>query len=478
MPRYELVEGTSNKFWEIEKSKGDTFLVRWGRIGSSGQTQIKKLSAAQHDKLVGEKVKKGYQLAGGKAKAKPAPAKPAVKAKPAASNAKLEEMLYEAIADDERWLVYADWLQQQGDIRGELITLSLRKKKPAAKKLADANADALWGAAAYLRDDAYFDSLTFKPQWSKQPIPLEIEFGVTLGKEGLVESISIEGLDEDGHVAKALRDLLTAPIGRFVRTIDIEVVNGEVYSGPSGQPNAGAAIAAIAAAKPTALRSLSIGSSGYQVSWTYTGNLGPLWKVAPYLERISIDSGNVDLGKQIDLPRLKSLVIETGGLDRSNLKTIAKAKWPALEQLTLYLGTSDYGGNAKRADVAALLGARFPKLKSLALCNAEIQGEVVREIVKSPLLEQLEELDLSKGTLVDEEAQPLVQHAAALKKLKKLDLSENYLTDDFERTLKKTFGKAVDGGGSRYDEMEEEREDAGDEPWAREATFRYTVVGE
>ena len=477
MPRYELVEGTSNKFWEIEKAKGDSYTVRWGRIGSTGQTQLKKLSTAQHAKLVAEKVKKGYALAGGKGKGK-AKAAPAAKAKPAASNPKLEEMLYEAIDDAERWLVYADWLQQQGDIRGELIALNLRKKKPAANKLADANVDALWGDAAYLRDKAYFDALTYKPQWSKQPIPLEIEFGVTLGKEGLVESVSIEGLDEEGHVAKALRDLLTSPIGRFVRSIDIEVVNGEVYSGASGQPNAGAAIAAIAAAKPAALRSISLGCSGYQQSWTYTGNLGPLWKAAPHLERISIDIGNVDLGKQIDLPKMKSLSIETGGLDRKNLQAIAKAKWPALEQLTLYLGTRDYGGNAKAADVAALLATPFPRLKSLAICNAQIQGEVVREVLKAPLLKQLEALDLSKGTLIDEEAQPIADNVAVFKRLKNLDLSENYLTPAFERALKKSFGKVLTTGDTRYEEMLEERADAGDSDWARGETFRYTVVGE
>ncbi|MBA3502611.1 MAG: WGR domain-containing protein, partial [Deltaproteobacteria bacterium] len=275
MPRYELVEGTSSKFWEIEQARGDSYTVRWGRIGSAGQTQLKKLSAAQHQKLVDEKLRKGYSLAGGatkskgKSKAKPAAAAPA-KAKPAASNPGLEATLYEAIDDAERWLVYADWLQQQGDVRGELITLNLRKKKPAAKKLAAANVDALWGDAKRLLDEDYFSQLTYKPTWSKQPLPLEVSFMHTLGKEGLVESITITGLDEDGHVAKALHDLLTAPIGRFVRSINIEAANGESYTGASGQPNAGAAIAAIARAKPTALRSVSLGSSGYQLSWTYT----------------------------------------------------------------------------------------------------------------------------------------------------------------------------------------------------------------
>lgn len=63
--RYEFVEGSSSKFWEIELS-GTAFTVKWGRIGTDGQTQVKKFASAdkaqaEHDKLVAEKVKKGYR---------------------------------------------------------------------------------------------------------------------------------------------------------------------------------------------------------------------------------------------------------------------------------------------------------------------------------------------------------------------------------------------------------------------------------
>lgn len=70
MRRFELVEGKSSKFWEIELS-GDSFEVRWGRIGTSGQSQTKSFPTSakaqtEHDKLVAEKVKKGYaEVAGG-----------------------------------------------------------------------------------------------------------------------------------------------------------------------------------------------------------------------------------------------------------------------------------------------------------------------------------------------------------------------------------------------------------------------------
>src|SRR5262245_50178037 len=93
MPRYEFTEGSSNKFWEIALA-GKSFTTTYGKIGSTGQTTIKKFKSdadakKEHDKLVAEKVKKGYVLAGGKAApAKAAPAKTGTAATPAPAGAR------------------------------------------------------------------------------------------------------------------------------------------------------------------------------------------------------------------------------------------------------------------------------------------------------------------------------------------------------------------------------------------------------
>jgi predicted DNA-binding WGR domain protein len=113
MPRYEFSEGTSNKFWEINLS-GKSFTTTYGKIGTGGQTTIKQFKSdadakKEYDKLVAEKVKKGYQPSNGSGgsssddddedekpakkvatkKAAPAPAKAPAKAaaKPAAKPA-------------------------------------------------------------------------------------------------------------------------------------------------------------------------------------------------------------------------------------------------------------------------------------------------------------------------------------------------------------------------------------------------------
>ena len=82
MRRFEFVEGSSNKFWEIDVA--DVALtVRYGRIGTAGQTQTKSFASAakaqaEHDKLVREKTGKGYVEVGVGSAATPIPVAPSL----------------------------------------------------------------------------------------------------------------------------------------------------------------------------------------------------------------------------------------------------------------------------------------------------------------------------------------------------------------------------------------------------------------
>lgn len=63
--RFEYVEGTSAKFWAITNNNREV-TVRYGRIGSNGQTQTKSFTdpavAAQHaGKQIAAKLAKGYR---------------------------------------------------------------------------------------------------------------------------------------------------------------------------------------------------------------------------------------------------------------------------------------------------------------------------------------------------------------------------------------------------------------------------------
>jgi predicted DNA-binding WGR domain protein len=63
--RLELVEGPSAKFWEIAQD-GTSVVVRFGRIGTHGQSQTKvfdtpERAAREVEKLTTEKIRKGYR---------------------------------------------------------------------------------------------------------------------------------------------------------------------------------------------------------------------------------------------------------------------------------------------------------------------------------------------------------------------------------------------------------------------------------
>lgn len=62
--RFEFVEGTSSKFYEVDVA-GNAVSVTFGRIGTAGQTQTKQFASAaeaqQHaGKQIAQKLKKGY----------------------------------------------------------------------------------------------------------------------------------------------------------------------------------------------------------------------------------------------------------------------------------------------------------------------------------------------------------------------------------------------------------------------------------
>ncbi|MDF2695674.1 MAG: Molybdate metabolism regulator [Labilithrix sp.] len=65
MRRFELTDDTSNKFWQIAIDGDTTLRINFGKIGQKGQIQLKKLAsaataAAEMEKLIREKTKKGY----------------------------------------------------------------------------------------------------------------------------------------------------------------------------------------------------------------------------------------------------------------------------------------------------------------------------------------------------------------------------------------------------------------------------------
>ena len=94
MRRFELVEGKSSKYWEVQ-AEGCTVTVRFGRMGTNGQTQTKTFAdeaaaLKEQDKLIRAKTAKGYAeapVAAGAALAAVAPKEKAAPLPPAPAGA-------------------------------------------------------------------------------------------------------------------------------------------------------------------------------------------------------------------------------------------------------------------------------------------------------------------------------------------------------------------------------------------------------
>jgi uncharacterized protein (TIGR02996 family) len=454
MPRYEFSEGTSNKFWEITL-EGTSFSTRYGKIGTDGQSTTKTFASPAeakkaHDKLVAEKVGKGYELV---AEDEDEDANEEAEAGP--ENPALEAAILDNPDDAHAYQVYGDWLQSQGDPRGELVAVqAARLASPGVAELAAAEqkllkkhaARFLGGLAAFATTADGRDTAAFA--WH-------------LGFLRTARLAWDHHANEEAEVdlAESTTTLLSHPSARFLHGLTIGINRDDPDCEYQG------VLDAIAETGHPALRELFVGDYEYpddiEISWTVIGSMGSVWSTLPRLERCVLQGGSIDLGT-IVAPRLRHLELRTGGLPAEALRSIAAAELPALETLIVWTGSDGYGGSCTFDDVLPLLtGKNLPRLRHLGIVNSEHADAVCQALATAPILAQLETLDLSMGTMSDVGRQALVAAKPALAHLSRLDLSKN--------TLASVEGLAdlcanVDVSGQRADDMYDEH--------------RYVMVGE
>lgn len=441
MRRFEFQDAKSHKFWEIQ-FEGETYTVRYGRMGTDGQTSTKVFKDAAEAERKGEaavksKLKKGYVEVVAKVAADPLEA--------------IRERLYANPEDAEAWAVLADQLQAAGDARGELVAVQ--------RALASAPSDALKAQEqALLAEHGAALLGDIRPD---RPEAEAIELDWANGYWRRVK-VFITWDTEDLDGPKLLSWVLRHPSAAFLEELEIGMLecDGEAEFGEAVQ------ILVKNGVRPS-LRKLHIGAFEYpedtEISWTYHKSVERLGPLLPNLQELVITGGSIELG-QLKAPRLKRLKLETGGLPSEPAVYLGKASFPELVDLEVWFGTEDYEGACSVEHAAAILGntAGFPKLRRLGLKNADFQAEIVGVLADGALLPQLTHLDLSMGILTDEQAQPLLDHMAKLAHLQVLDVHESFLSDGCVAALKAAFpGELI---------AHEQREDDGD--------WYYTAVGE
>ena len=430
----------ADKFWEITL-EGATIVTRSGKLGSPGQTKRAELASkpdalAKYNQAIGEKTGKGYVERGSGESID-------------ARNPALEQAIASDPYDATAYSVLGDWLQDQGDPRGELIALQLAKQYLPALELVEQHAAALLGPLA--EHVKCYDGLYHKPALDAFTWKLGFIHAARMSYNQYWNS------EFKGDLAQVLELLLRHPSGRFLTELTL------MYNDDPADGDLQSLIDVLAKLAPPTLRKIVIGDAVDQISWYRVGNLSRLWKAAPALSVFEVEAGSFTLGK-IDLPRLRRAVFRTGGLSAESGTAIATARWPKLEYLDLYFGDEDYGGECSVEHVQPLLDRTDLKsLRHLGLTNAMFADDLCAALPGARILKQLRELDLSGGLMTDHGARTLAANRSAFAHLERLDVSDNYLSKAAIKALKGIAKKVVTEG---------QKDDEGD------PEMRWVSVGE
>ena len=443
MPRYEYSEDGgvtgSHKFWEVSV-QGTQMTVRFGRIGSRGQTQVKSFASPQEayqaaEKISAEKLRKGYRVVDGTGPA-PAPPPPAAPPTTEATNPELEAALQRNPDDDQACLVLADWLQTQGDPRGELISIqhAMKGLVDAARFLELKKAEA---ALIQANEARFFGAL----------VPVLHLVKVTW-RHGFFHAATVRGEDQ-----KAREQLFDCPSARLLQVLTLDPVGSAT--------NYDTGLDILRRRRPPTLRALNLGDPRIGRTTVLVGPLAPLASALPRLQRLAVLGSEASF-EGVKLPELRRLEIHLADLATA-LPALLAGDWQHLEHLELRSPRAI----ADAALLKPLLApGRFRSLKHLVVHNLDgpASDALVEALLESPLLKQLEELILSSSAVSDEVAKAVVAHRADLPQLKKLELWGQFAAAT-SRALQKAFpaGRfmasvrqpAGRDDDERYDEIEE-----------------------
>jgi hypothetical protein len=259
---------------------------------------------------------------------------------------------------------------------------------------------------------------------------------------------SFEGPD----AREVLHAIVHSPASARLRELTIGLLN---FSGGGLED---IALELISAGELAELERLFIGdfvAEQQEISWVELGDISPLYRFTPKLQNLRLHGAGIELGL-LAHPTLAQLEIETGGLPRSSVVSVATAVLPKLAYLEVWFGREDYGGTTDITALQPLFTSKtLPKLRHLGLQNSEMQDEIAIALAHSPLLAELESLDLSMGTMHDPGAEAILDNARSFAHLVSINLEENFIPLDSCERLQAIFGHVVACGGQRKPDIED-----------------------
>jgi uncharacterized protein (TIGR02996 family) len=436
MRTFVFSDGKSNKFWNIALS-GAEFTVTFGRVGTTGQTQAKQFASAAeaqkaHDKLVAEKLKKGYTETFPTPPAPPKVVTTEQKALEAALLAHPDEVAAHS--------AYADYLTEHDDPRGAFIQTQLALEDPARGKaeraaLAKREAELLkahaaeWmgGVAKYLHGE-----------WSGAESIYEYRFA-----RGWLDTVRVhplhpplfEALAQSPEV-RMLRRLDVVydmryhfdRFDQFVEKMNASLPEDEQMDDEDWYFEDPAEIVSVLAASPyfTNLRVLKYGYSDDHKD-------GP-----SHSTMISAFESDPDafLALLKACPRLEELYLNAD-LDRVD-EVFASDLLGNLRVFQYYYGVGRYNNPASPYPLSALAeNAALEHVHTLRFHpgrDADVDLDEFTALLNSPNLPELKHLQVHMGNFGDAGADAVVA-SGILKRLKSLDLGYGDLTDVGARAL-------------------------------------------
>jgi len=443
---FELVDGSSSKFWEVWV-EGSALSTRYGKIGAGGQQTVKKLKSAaeaakEMAKLIGDKTRKGY-VEGGAAGG--ATTTSSITGTADARNPDLEKAIAANPSDRDAYAVFADWLMEQGDPRGELISLQLGNKEKQAQKLIEKHADYFLGPLVEhqkVHDEGYNNSRSHLRTPAQEAEWQKTQKQAFLWRNGFIHRVrlshdSYSDSEWKGNTVDVLDQVLRHPSGRYVVEFAFQ---------SNGDPNENDLqdlIDLLGKKAPPTTRKITFGDNVDQISWHHTGDLGKLWKGVPNLRVLEIESGEFDVGKMV-APALERAIFLTGGLSKACGKHIAAAAMPKIKHLEIYYGSDNYGGHCSVKEVRPLLDRGDLKhLEYLGLKNSMFADDIAKALPGAKVLKTLKTLDLSLGMMTDAGAAALAAAKDSLAHLECLDVHRNFLSKKGVAAIKGICKKVI-----------------------------------
>ncbi|MEV5572882.1 STM4015 family protein [Spirillospora sp. NPDC052269] len=286
------------------------------------------------------------------------------------------------------------------------------------------------------------------------------EFGASgdPSKEALASPSSYAWAVRSGHDEESFTDLWP----RFLKTVDTSGITALVvgYWGIYDEKADVPALLSGSASALPALRSLFLGdivAEEAEISWIQHSDTTSVFTAFPALERVEVRGVEGLSFEPVKSEALKVLRFESGGLPAEIVRTVGQSTLPNLTHLDLWLGASEYLGDATVQDLEPFLsGTALPKLSHLGLEDAEIQDEVAAAVAGAPVVARLESLSLAMGMLTDTGAEALLS-GQPLSHLKKLDLHYHFLSEAMAERVR----AALPGVEVNLDDRQERDDDDG-----------------